>query len=184
MTASSRLSTRVLLICAAIGVATGLIGGIAGWLTPVVLVSAPFAYGLVLGAHVLPGIVAQEVVRMPLAALTTHVLAALVASAMAPQWAFRFLGTAILFGGIQELVAAVTRYRVWTMWRFYISAGVIGVIVAVVVWFAADLNLLPAWAQIAYLAISVLGPVAWTAVGVAIGGGLRRAGVVRRLPHR
>jgi energy-coupling factor transport system substrate-specific component len=36
------------------------------------------------------------------------------------------------------------------------------------------------WAQILYLAISVLGPVAWTAVGLGIGSALRRAGVARR----
>ena len=45
------LSTRTLLVCAAIGVATGILGGIAGLLTPVVLVVAPYAYGLVLGAR-------------------------------------------------------------------------------------------------------------------------------------
>ena len=112
MARTSVLTTRVLLTTAAIGVATGLLAGIAGWVTPLVLVTAPILYGFVLGAHVLPGIIAQEVIRLPWVALLTHVFAALVASAMAPQWALRFLGTAILFGGIQELVAALTRYRV------------------------------------------------------------------------
>ena len=47
---SSSLSTRVLLICAAVGVATGIIGGIAGWVTPILLASPLlFLYGLVLG---------------------------------------------------------------------------------------------------------------------------------------
>lgn len=180
MTRSAVLSTRVLLTTAAIGVATGLLAGVAGWLTPVVLAAAPVLYGLVLGSHVIPGIIAQEVVRLPWVALMTHVFAALVASAMAPQWAGRFLGTAILFGGIQELVAALTRYRVWDAWRFFISAVIIGVLVAVVVAFAAHLSVLPAWAQIIYLIVSVLGPVAWTALGLGIGAALRRAGVARR----
>jgi energy-coupling factor transport system substrate-specific component len=179
MAASTRLSTSVLLTCAAIGVATGVLGGIAGWLTPVVLATAPILYGFVLGAHVLPGIIAQELIRRPWVALIAHIVAALVASAMAPQWAFRFLGTAILFGGIQELVAALTRYRVWNAWRFFLSAIVIGVLVAVVVAFAAHLSTLALWAQIVYLALAVLGPVAWTAVGLGVGAGLRRAGVAR-----
>ncbi len=173
----SFLSTRVLLICAAIGVATGLLGGVAGWLTPAVIAAVPIVYGLVLGVHVLPGIIAQEVLRLPWVALLAHVLGALVASAMAPGWAGRFLGTAILFGGIQELVAAATRYRVWRAWRFFISAVVIGILVAVVVAFVAHLSSLPVWAQIAYLAISVIGPVAWTAIGLGIGVQLRRAGI-------
>ncbi|WP_223627604.1 ECF transporter S component [Microbacterium sp. EST19A] len=174
------LSTRLLLVCAAIGVATGIIGGIAGLLTPVVLLTAPFAYGLLLGSHVLPGIIAQEVLRRPFVALITHVIAALVASAFNPAWALRFIGTALLFGAIQEGVAALTRYRVWGAWRFFVSGAVIGVLVAVVVFFAAHLGTLPLWAQILYLVISVLGPIAWTAVGLAIGAALRRAGVAQR----
>src|SRR6478752_5236902 len=159
MATRSRLSTSVLLTCAAIGVATGVLGGVAGWVTPVVLATLPIVYGFVLGAHVLPGIIAQELLRKPWVALIAHLIAALVASAMAPQWAFRFLGTAILFGGIQELVA--------------------GVVVAAAVFFAAHLSTLALWAQIVYLVLAVLGPVAWTAVALAIGSGLRRAGVAR-----
>lgn len=180
MARTPALSTRLLLVCAAIGVATGIIGGIAGLLTPVVLIAAPFAYGLLLGSHVLPGIIAQEVLRRPLVALITHVIAALVASAFNPAWALRFLGTALLFGAIQEGVAALTRYRAWGAWRFFVSAVVIGVLVAVVVFFAAHLGALPLWAQVLYLVISVLGPIAWTAVGLAIGAALRRAGVAQR----
>ena len=181
MSLASGLSTRVLLVCAAIGVGTGIVGGAAGWMTLVVLAGAPWAYGLVLGSHVLPGIIAQQVVRRAGVALVTHVLAALVASAMAPQWTFRFLGTALLFGGIQEGVAALTRYRVWASVRFYGSALVIGGLVAVVVWFAADIASLAPVTRVAYLVIGVAGPVAWTAVGLAIGSGLRRAGVGRGL---
>jgi energy-coupling factor transport system substrate-specific component len=79
----------------------------------VILATLPFAYGLLLGAHVLPGIIAQEVLRLPLVAVLSHVMAAIVASAFNPAWAGRFIGTALLFGGIQEGVAALTRYRAW-----------------------------------------------------------------------
>lgn len=174
------LSTRTLLVCAAIGVATGILGGIAGWLTIPVLAGPAFLYGIVLGSHVLPGIIAQEVLRRPLVALISHVLAALVASAFNPAWTLRFLGTALLFGAIQEAVAALTRYRSWGAWRFFVSAAVIGVVVAVVVFFAAHLGTMPPWAQVLYLVIAVLGPIAWTAVGLAIGAALSRAGVARR----
>lgn len=140
----------------------------------------PYLYGLVLGSHVLPGIIAQEVLRRPLVALVTHVIAALISSAFNPAWALRFIGTALLFGAIQEGIAALTRYRSWGPWRFFISAGVIGVIVAVVVFFAVDLGTFELWAQIAYLVLAVLGPIAWTAAGLAIGSSLSRAGVARR----
>lgn len=178
------MSTRVLLVCAAIGVATGIVGGIAGILTPLVLATVPFAYGALLGVHVLPGIIAQEVLRMPLVAIVTHVLAAFVSSAFNPAWAPRFIGTALLFGAIQEGVAALTRYRAWGPWRFVVSGVIVGIAVAAVVFWVVDLGTLPAWAQIAYLALSVLAPVAWTLVGLAIGRGLRRAGVAPTSPGR
>lgn len=184
MATRSRLSTSVLLTCAAIGVGTGVLGGIAGWMTVPLLAALPVVYGFVLGVHVLPGIIAQEVLRMPWVALVTHVLAALVSSAIAPIYAAQFIGTAILFGGVQELVAAAVRYRSWAPWRFFISAVVIGLIVAAAVFFAAHLGALPLWAQIVYLALAVAGPVAWTAVGLAIGAGLRRAGIGARSAAR
>jgi energy-coupling factor transport system permease protein len=181
---SSRLSTSVLLTCAAIGVATGIVGGIAGWLTPVVLIAFAPLYGLLLGSHVLPGIIAQEALRSPFVAIIAHLFAALIASAFNPVWAGRFVGTALLFGAIQEGVAALTRYRVWGAWRFFLSGAIIGVLVAVVVFFAADLAQYPLWLQILYLGLSILGPIAWTAVGLTIGAGLRRAGVVRGSSRR
>ena len=180
MASSPVLTTRVLLVCAAIGVATGILGGIAGWLTLPVLAGPAFLYGLVLGSHVLPGIIAQEVLRRPLVALVTHVIAALISSAFNPAWSLRLIGTALLFGAIQEGIAALTRYRAWGAWRFFLSAGAIGVVVAIVVFFAAHLAALPPWAQITYLVISVLGPIAWTAVGLAVGAALSRACVARR----
>lgn len=177
MATRTALSTRTLLVCAAIGVATGIVAGIASAVTLGVLALVPYLYGLVLGSHVLPGIIAQEVLRRPFVALITHLFAALIGMAFNPAWAMRFIGTALLFGLIQEGVAALTRYKAWGRWRFFVSAIIIGIIVAVVVWFAAHMDALDPWARVLYLAVSVLGPVVWTAIGIAIGNALRRAGV-------
>ncbi|MGW9629066.1 ECF transporter S component [Microbacterium sp. NPDC055521] len=180
MASRPALSTRTLLVCAAIGVATGILGGVAGLITVGVITFVPFVYGLVLGVHVLPGIIAQEVLRKPMVALITHVIAALISSAFTPMWAMRYIGTALLFGAIQEGVAALTRYRVWGRWRFFVSAAIIGVLVAIVVGFVVDLAQFTPWVQLSYLIVSVLGPVAWTAIGIAIGNALRRAGIAPR----
>ncbi|MGO1770438.1 MAG: ECF transporter S component [Microbacterium sp.] len=176
------LSTRVLLVCAAIAVATGVLGGIEGWLAVPVLATVPFLYGFLLGVHALPGIVAQELFRLPGVALLTHVLAGLVGSAVAPVYIPQFLGTALMFGLIQEGVAALFRYRAWSWWRYLLSALLIGAIVAVAVWFAADIAALPTWAAVAYLVLSFLGPIVWTLVGIAIGAALERAGAAPRRP--
>ena len=118
------LSTRVLLICAAIGVATGLLAAVAGYVSPIVFTAAPFLYGLVLASHVIPGVIAQALLRLPWVALLTHLFAAVIASAFAPQWIGRYLGTALLIGGLQEGVAALEIHlkdqaRFPTKWAFF-----------------------------------------------------------------
>ena len=175
----TRISTRFLLVCAALGVATGIVSAAAGYGAVAVSAAAPIAYGLLLGVHVLPGVVAQEVLRRPWAAVATHVFAALVASAFSPQWTFRYLGTAVLIGGLQELVALLARYRHWEWWRFMISAVVIGGIIALGIGVFAHVHTFAPWAQALYVALFIVGPVAWTAIGVGIGAALRRAGVAR-----
>jgi energy-coupling factor transport system substrate-specific component len=176
---ASRISTSVLLTCAAIGVATGVLSAGAGAISGFVSAGAPILYGLVLGVHVLPGVVAQALLRRPWVALITHLIAALVASAVVPLWIGRYVGTALLIGALQEGMAALGRYRRWESWRFFVSAVIVGVLIAVSIWFAADVSRFPLWAQIVYIALFVLGPVLWTAVGLAVGAALRRAGVAR-----
>ena len=176
----SRLSTSVLLTCAAIGVASGVLQAGAGAVSAPVSAAVPILYGLVLGVHVLPGVIAQDLLRAPWVALITHLIAALVASAVVPLWIGRYIGTALLIGGLQELIAALGRYKRWEPWRFFLSAVIIGVIIATAIWFAADISRFPLWGQIVYVALFVVGPVLWTAVGLAIAGALRRAGVPRR----
>lgn len=174
------LSTRVLLICAAVGVATGLVSAGAGYLSLPISTLAPVLYGLVLGSHVLPGIVAQSLLRLPGVALISHILSALIATAFAPAWVLRYVGTALLIGLIQEGITAIGRYRYWGLGRFMVSAVIVGIILAVPIGFAADVDKFAPWAFILYLVMFIVGPVAWTFVGVRIGTALRRAGVVTR----
>ncbi|WP_300267483.1 ECF transporter S component [Microbacterium sp.] len=179
MPRSRVLSTRILLVCAAVGVATGLVS--AGWagLHLLAATGAIPLYGLVLGFHVLPGVIAQQVLRAPWVALITHAIAALIGLAFVPAMAGRYLLAAAVFGGVQEGVSALTRYRHWEPWRFLLSSAVTGIVVAIPLWFAFDVSALPAWGAIGFGLLFVLGPVAWTVVGLAVGGALRRAGVIR-----
>jgi energy-coupling factor transport system substrate-specific component len=176
---ASRLSTSTLLTCAAIGVAAGVLQAGAGALSGPVSAAVPIIYGLVLGVHVLPGVIAQDLLRKPWVALITHLIAALVASAVVPLWIGRYIGTALLIGGLQEGIAALGRYRRWEPWRFFLSAVIIGGIIAAAIWFAADISRFPLWGQVVYVGLFLVGPVLWTAVGLAIAGSLRRAGVPR-----
>ena len=160
--------------------ATGVLQAGAGAISGFVSAGAPLLYGLVLGVHVLPGVIAQDILRRPWVAMITHLIAALVASAVVPLWIGRYVGTALLIGGLQELIAATSRYRRWEPWRFFLSAVIVGAVIAVAIWFAADVSRFPVWGQIVYVALFVLGPVGWTAAGLGVGSALRRAGVARR----
>lgn len=173
------LSTRVLLVCAAIGVATGIATALWSPLHGLAAAGAIPLYGFVLGFHALPGVIAQQVLRLPWVALITHGLAALIACAFVPVMAGRYLMAAIVFGGVQEGISALTRYRHWETWRFLLSGLVTGAVLAVPMWFAFHVASLPLWAGVTFVIAFVLGPVAWTAGGLAIGAGLRRAGVAR-----
>lgn len=159
--------------------ATGVLSAGAGALGGLVSATVPLVYGLVLGVHVLPGVIAQELLRRPWVALITHLVAALVASAAVPVWIGRYLGTALLIGALQEGIAALGRYRRWEAGRFFVGAAIVGVLIAVPIWFAADVSRFAVWGQIVYIGLFILGPVLWTAAGLGVGAALRRAGVAR-----
>ncbi len=175
------LTTRVLLVCAAIGVGAGLVTVL--W-APLHGLSAAFAiplYGFVLGFHSVPGVIAQQVLRLPWVALLTHALAAFVACAFVPVMTGRFLLAAIVFGGVQEGVSALTRYRSWGAGRSLLAGAITGGILAVALWFAFHVGSLPLWAGILFVVAFIAGPTAWTGAALAIGRGLRRAGVAPRV---
>ena len=110
------LSTRVLLVCAAVGVATGLVS--AGWagLHVIAAAGAIPLYGLILGFHVLPGVIAQQVLRAPWVALITHAIAALIGLAFVPAMAGRYLLAAVVcLGGCLLLLTPRTRWWQWVL---------------------------------------------------------------------
>ncbi|MGV9195379.1 ECF transporter S component [Microbacterium sp. MC2] len=179
MARPSVLSTRVLLVCAAIGVATGIATALSTPLHGLAAAVVPL-YGLVLGFNALPGVVAQQVLRLPWVALMTHMLAAAIASAFVPVMAGRYFLAAAVFGGAQEAMSALTRYRHWELWRFLLTGAITGAVLAVPLWFAFDVATFAPWAGITFVIAFIAGPVVWTIVGVGIGTGLRRAGVARQ----
>lgn len=173
------MSTRVLLTCAAIAVVTGIISAIAGAVSAPVIAVAPVLYGLVLAAHLLPGIVAQALLQQKWVALLTHVLAALVAAAAQPVFIGAYALAIVLFGGVQEGWAAIGKYRRWSLTWFLIGGAISGVLIGGTAGVAIGLKHFDLPGQIATVAIMIAGAIAWTAIGVGIGTALRRAGVAR-----
>ena len=156
-----RTSTRVLLSCAAIGVAGGLVAGASGYLAAAFAAFIPVLYGLTIGTHFLPSAVALALLRRPGVAVLAGFIAGLV-------------------GALLELPFLVTRYRNWSPWLYYLAAGFAGVALAVGTFVVLGAEHYAPWAWVLYLALFVASPVFFTWLGRVIAARLAKAGVARQ----
>lgn len=175
-------TTRILLICAAIGVAFGAIGIGNSVLMAALFLSAPPFYPVLSGVYILPGIVAVTLLRRPGVAILAQVLAGLVAlgatsALMAPGLAF------LLYGAVLEIAFLVTRYRSWTPWPVFIAAALVGILNAVSSFTLLDMSSQPVAVRILAPITIIVATLLWAALGRGLGLALRRTGV-GRLPER
>jgi len=172
-------STRILLSCAAIGVGGGLIAGGSGYLAAAFAAFGPLLYGLTIGSHFLPSVVAFALLRRPGTAVLTGFIAGIVGMAFAPQWWFRYIATGLLVGALLELPFFITRYRRWDGWLFYLSGTVAGALLGAVVFFALGAEHYAWWAWLIALSCWVVSPPFFIWIGRVIARSLERAGVAR-----
>ena len=175
-----RTSTRVLLSCAAIGVAGGLVAGASAYLAAAFAAFLPVLYGLTIGTHFLPSAVALALLRRPGVAVLVGFISGLVGAVFAPIWIWRFVGTGLLVGALLELPFLVTRYRNWSPWLSYLAAGFAGVALAVGTFVALGAEHYAPWAWALYLALFVASPVFFTWLGRVIAAQLAKTGVARQ----
>ncbi len=171
-------STRLLLSCAAIGVAGGILYVAASYLGGTVNAVLPMLYGLTLGIYFLPGAVAQFLFRRGGVALLVTVLSGLVSAAFQPLGFVAAL-IAVGIGAVQELPFLVTRYRLWPVWLFLVGAVFSGVLLAIGMYRLVGANELEPAAAVVLIAGSVLSPVIFTVIAIAIARALAATGVAR-----
>ncbi|WP_173924407.1 ECF transporter S component [Agromyces sp. Marseille-P2726] len=174
-----RTSTRILLSCAAIGVGGGIVAGASGYLAAAFAAFGPLLYGITVGTHFLPSVVALALLKRPGTAILAGVLAGLVGAAFAPWWIGRFLGTGLLVGALLELPFLLTRYRRWDPWMYYLSAVFSGLVIAVAVFFALGAEYYVWWAWAIALPLWVISPVLFTWLGRLIAARLAKAGIAQ-----
>lgn len=176
-----RTSTRFLLSCAAIGVGGGLVAGASGYLAAAFAAFGPLLYGLTIGSHFLPSVVAFALLKRPGSAVLTGLIAGLVGAALAPHWFWRYVGTGLLVGALLELPFLLTRYRVWSPWMFYLSGVGSGAVIGLAVFFAQGAEHYAWWAWVVSLACWVASPPLFIWIGRVIARALERTGVARTL---
>lgn len=172
------ISTRLLMSCAAIGVAGGVLFAVNAWLGGTVANLVPVAYGATIGVYFIPGALAQALFRRPWVGLLTSAVSGLVA---VPLQAIGFgaLAIALVIGLLQELPFLVTRYRRWRWWLFAAGGLFSGLITtggAFRLLGAEDFGPIGVTVLVAAFLLS---PLAGTLLGVALAAPLERAGIGR-----
>ena len=174
------VSTRLLLTCAAIGVAGGLVFALNAWIGGTIAALAPLFYGFTIGVYFVPGVVAQYVIRRGGVAVLTAGIAGLVTAPLQPLgfWATII---AIAIGAFQELPFLITRYRRWSTWLFLVGGVIAGIVCALGMYRTLAKDALDAGSGAVLMSGYFVAPVVFTALAVLLGAALVRTGVARGL---
>ena len=174
-----RFPTALLLTCAALGVAGGLVLAPANWISTALSGGLPFASMALAGFWLLPSVIALRLLRRPLGGM----LVALVAGRVRVPFSgcgFSAILTNRWWAAFTELPFLFVAWRYWGTWMHYLGAVVAGVVYPISAWAWFDLGALSIWAQGGFFAITIVSCVAATALGIVIADRLRAAGVGRR----
>ena len=172
--------TRLLLTCAAIGAAAGLLLIPAFVLSTTVAPAIPLLYAAFAGIWSVPFVVAIALLRQPGVALLTSLIAGLINAVLTPQGPSAIL-TCLMIGAMVEIPLALGLYRSFRPWIFYVGAGAFALPYALYSMPFLGVDQFPLWAQIAYPTLSVLSNLAGVWLGLLIAGRLERTGVARGL---
>ena len=173
-----RVPTAVLLACAAIGVAGGLMLIPANWISTVLFAAMPFAAVAIAGLWLLPAVIALRLLQRPLVGILVGVVSGLVAVPFS-GYGFASVATNVWWALFAELPFLLVLYRYWGTWLHYAGAAVVSIVYPILAWASFDLGSLPLGLQISFFALIAASTLGATALGVLIADRLRAAGVAR-----
>lgn len=174
------LSTRLLMTCAAIGVAGAVLFSVNAWVGGTLANLVPIAYGLTIGLYFIPGALAQALLQRPLVGLVTSAFSGLAASPFQPLFFGAFL-IALGIGVLQELPFLIGRYRSWRPWIFLVGAIVAGLIVTGASFRVLEGESLSALGRAVVVGSFFISPPICTMLAVWLARRLAKAGVGREL---
>jgi energy-coupling factor transport system substrate-specific component len=174
-----RFPTAILLTCAALGVAGGLLLAPANWLSTLLFPALPFVSVAIAGLWLLPSVIALRLLRRPLVGLLVGLLAGLVIVPFS-GYGFGSVTTNLWWAAFTELPFLFVLWRYWGTWLHYAGAVIVGIVYPLLAWASFDLGSLSIGVRIAFFAITLASCVGATALGILIADRLRRAGVGRR----
>ncbi|PCE13435.1 hypothetical protein AUC47_08550 [Microbacterium sp. SZ1] len=174
-----RVPTAVLLTCAALGVAGGILLAPANWVSTLLFAGLPFVSVALAGLWLLPSVIALRLLRRPFIGLLVGLLAGLVVVPFS-GYGFSSVATNLWWAAFTELPFLFVLWRHWGTWLHYVGAVVVSVVYPILAWQSFDLGSVTVGLQIAFFALTLASCVGATALGVLIADRLRRAGVGAR----
>lgn len=171
-----RFSTRTIMICAAIGVATGILLAPANVLSTALTVSFPLLVTPLYGLWAAPTLLALAVLRRPGVGILASTVCGLINVPVTP-YGWTMVVQMLVWGALIEIPFLITRYRIWSMWIFQVAAALIGLISGFLLFFYAGGEQLAAPARVLAVALSVVGAMVVGALTVLVAKALARAGV-------
>lgn len=178
----ARYSTAVLLTCAALGVAGGLLLAPANWISTILFPGLPFVSVALAGLWLLPSVIALRLLRRPLVGILVGLLAGLVIVPFS-GYGFASVLTNLWWAAFTELPFVFVIWRYWGTWMHYLGAIVVGVVYPVLAWASFNLGSMTVGLQVTFFAVTLASCVGATALGILIADRLRRAGVGGRTPQ-
>lgn len=175
-TRTSRASTRFLLTCAVLGVAGGLLTVGMNYASIGLAAIAPAFIAVTIGAWILPSMIGMALLQRPGAGFLIAVLAGLVNAPLTP-FGFAQLPTVIMAGVLSELPFAISLYRVWKKWVFYVGYGVLITAFSTLWLVAVDAAMASPVVLVTLYALTAVVSLVFVFIALLIAGRLRKAGV-------
>lgn len=171
-----RIPTAILLTCAALGVAGGLLLAPANWISTFLFPGLPFVSVALAGLWMLPSVIALRLLKRPLVGLLVGLLAGLVIVPFS-GYGFGSVLTNVWWAAFTELPFLFVIWRYWGTWLHYVGAVIVSIVYPVMAWASFDLGSMSVGVQIGFFAITLASCVGSTALGILIADRLRKAGV-------
>ncbi len=159
---AGQVPTRILMVCAAVGVACGLLLVPVNYAPAALMFTAPLLVLPLSGIWAIPPLLGLGILRRPGAALLTSTIAGLVTVGLTP-FGWIGLGIGIAWGIIAEIPFLISRYRLWRGWLFAVAGALIGALTAPLNYTSYGLDQMSLGAQVFGLGIQ---PVSGAVCGV------------------
>ncbi|KQQ93720.1 hypothetical protein ASF62_05810 [Leifsonia sp. Leaf325] len=175
-----KFTTRLLLTCAAIGAAGGLLLIPANNIGAGISKAFPLAYAVESGVWLLPFVIALALLRRPGVAVLSSFIAGLINVPFTP-YGFTAVVTCVMIGVVLEIPFAIGLYRHWNAWIFYVGTAVFEVLYSFTAMNSLGVDQWAFWLQALFVALLVASGLFFTWLGRLIAARVERTGVTRGL---